>query len=349
MTGRRIIYILWIAAVLLPHLFTNNFGTWILLILTFVVPGIGILGSRRAAQSLALQWQQMPRGGDGGRDLPRSTAGNSPRGATGALPPVCITLINHSRIPLTCVHIELEDRNLLTAETSRQESRISLPGRFEQEIQFDFPTDCCGARQIRVCSCRAEDPFGLMQWSGALPEEMRSLVRPRAGALPEGVLAGTQADGGEAQGNRAAWSGDLDPALIRAYQPGDPVQQIHWKLSEKVDRTLMLERNEPTRQQLKILLNDRPSQAQAPAASLRGIGSRQLSELFETAAALMQRLEELEIPYVLQKLSGREGLEQILSEPFYGEGATREAPEAGAILLTPGSGGVIAERIGEER
>ena len=324
MTGRRILYTIWLGAALLLHLFTMNLGTWVVLVFSLVIPAALIAMTLRAAGRLIIEV----------KDLPQE--------APAALPEVHVVLTNHSRLPLPLVRIEVEEANLMTAQLQKQESIVSLPGRFSQEIAFSFPTSCCGKRQIRVGHCIVRDPFGLLRHKIDAQAAADCLVRPAAGVLPGEIYAALQHISAETGQEQAARTGDPDPAMIRDYVPGDPVSRIHWKLSEKTDRTLILDRSARKSAQVKIILDDRVP-AWLPEA---GEQAEALSELFETAAAILRETAQKGTACRIRKLSGREGMDAILSEPFYQgyqeaieeamHGVTQLPDEAdGTILLSP--------------
>ena len=324
MTGRRILYTIWLGAALLLHLFTMNLGTWVVLVFSLVIPAALIAMTLRACGRLTVEVKDLP---------PEAAA---------ALPEVHFVLTNHSRLPLPFVRIEAEDANLLTAQLQKQESIVSLPGRFSQEIAFSFPTKCCGKRQIRAGLFVVRDPFGLLQHKIDVQAAADCLVRPAAGVLPGDIYAALQHTSAETGREQTARTGDPDPALIRDYVPGDPVSRIHWKLSEKTDRTLILDRSAGKAAQVKIILDDREPSRMPETGEL----AEELSELLETAAAILQEAEQQGTNCRVCKWSGREGMDAVLSEPFYpvyqedyretAPGGPETPPETdGAILLSP--------------
>ena len=81
--------------------------------------------------------------------------------------------------------------------------------------------------------------------------------------IPAGVSAMPEADT-QSRRTKGAVSGDMTG--IREYVAGDPVRNIHWKLSEKTDKMLVKELGEQLTDQYLLLLDSSADIAQDPAA-----------------------------------------------------------------------------------
>ncbi|MBQ8537543.1 MAG: DUF58 domain-containing protein, partial [Clostridia bacterium] len=104
----------------------------------------------------------------------------------------------------------------------------SASGR-KQQLRFPFNARHVGVMEVGVVKYKVEDVFGLFSLTKA-PQTpcAQLLVLP----LPFDTEDLKFAPGDEGIESMARATEDISsPADVRAYQPGDPLKKIHWKLS----------------------------------------------------------------------------------------------------------------------
>ena len=220
MTKRRLVWLLWLLAVGGLYFFENNSGTRIVFAVSLLTPLSSALCALWCADRISFELTA-PVSAKKGESFACGLRVSGSRLLAGCLP--CCTLFVEN--PLT------GDSFMSGLFSVDREQRIQLSSAY------------CGSLVIRFRSVAVEDRFGLFHFP--LPErgtaEKRVIIYPELQDVTfegrDGFEPGSGGSGGNS-GNGAdssSWSG------IRDYVPGDPVRQIHWKLSVKTDRLLIRE------------------------------------------------------------------------------------------------------------
>ena len=114
------------------------------------------------------------------------------------------------------------------------------------------PTDHCGAITVKTEKLRVLDYMGLFRMPVRDRAEMRILVRPSPVPLEnmsdaERFLCRSwrpKSGGGFAESHE-----------MRQYRPGDPLNQVHWKLTAKTGELIIREPMEPVRERMLVTLD----------------------------------------------------------------------------------------------
>lgn len=116
-----------------------------------------------------------------------------------------------------------------------------------------------GRVEVRAAGARLLDAFGLfarnLPWEGEASVLVLPDLRPVEGEPEETALSDSQ--------DYSAGRAGTDPGetfQIRAYVPGDPIRQIHWKLSQKTGRLLVRELGLPVAPRLEPAPEEEPDQ-----------------------------------------------------------------------------------------
>ena len=130
----------------------------------------------------------------------------------------------------------VDGQNSLTGEVSDAEVPVLRTGTG----MFEAESSRCGQLLLRVRRIEARDWFGIARFVREPRAEVSALIVPDL--YPVYVQAETESGSccRESGGSRRR-AEDPEPGDLRPYLPGDDVRRIHWKLSEKTDRTLILE------------------------------------------------------------------------------------------------------------
>ena len=306
--GKRL---LWIGAVLLSamlYLFENNAGTLTLLVGVLAVPTFGLLpllgkGIRLEA---SLQCAQ--------------EKGGSAKGT--------LTVLNRSILPVPSLRLTVSCRNLRTGEAL--DSVLELALLPKQRRQADFSVTCphCGKVELTVKDVKLSDVFGLFDHPLQNRARCTVTVLPRlfepSISLEHSDMAMPDSD------TYSAVKPGSDPGetfAVREYVPGDAIRNIHWKLSEKTDKTMVREFGLPVVNEVALLLET------ADAAS-----AEEQDALTEVFASISARLTDMDMQHhvfwrdavtdELRQLSvtGREDfgflLEELLELPPKEDGAS---------------------------
>lgn len=233
--GKRLI---WIGAVLLSailYLFENSPGTLTLFVSVLVVPILGFLPL--AGKEIALD-----------ADL-RSAQEKGSR-AEGTL-----TVTNRSILPRPRLHITVLCRNLRTGETASSRVELSLLPKQRKKAEFSFDCPHCGKAELSVTDVHLSDLFGL--WQRKLTAEAnRSFTVLPLLFDPLICLEHTDMAMPDSDAYSAVRPGS-DPGetfALREYIPGDAIRSIHWKLSEKTDKTMVRQYGLPVVNEVALLL-----------------------------------------------------------------------------------------------
>ncbi len=160
-----------------------------------------------------------------------------------------------------------------------------LPGK-TQSHSFPFHASHIGVSNPGITSCQFSDLFGMFTLTKGAPKTTgECLVLPaNFETLPLNFAPG---DPGSEIMSRA--TEDLNaPSDIRAYQTGDPIKKIHWKLSLRKNELLVRKYDEPVLTDALVLLDTSapPSMGHPEAdADLR-------DTLLETAASVCHDLQK---------------------------------------------------------
>ncbi len=221
MGKRRLLWALWLIAAALLWFFENSAATLSILAASLLLPAVSILAAQSRGGKLRLALKVPPTAAKG--------------------QPLRIAL-SVEGLPYFCrVAGKIYGANRLTGEETETDFLMGprLAGRVELSAAVD--TGHCGVLRLRA-EARAEDLFGLWQ-SPPLPcGEEFVVLEPElflsTVTLEENTTVITE---GERYSQRRPGSDPSETFSIREYVPGDPIRQIHWKLSEKSDALLLRE------------------------------------------------------------------------------------------------------------
>jgi hypothetical protein len=169
-------------------------------------------------------------------------------------------------VPVASAEAEVRCTNLRTGETDMYSVRRTIGPHRVKEIAMEVIPDHAGRYELSVSSVRVFDPLGI--WSKEIQSEnVRGMTVLPAVFDMQMVTAGTAANPeSDRHTGRARGSVMGDMIGIREYVPGDPVRNIHWKLSEKTDKMLVKELGNPLADRLLVILDSSADIAQDPVA-----------------------------------------------------------------------------------
>ena len=243
MWKNRLLYGVWMLAAVLLYFFENNTGTRAILVTSLLLPAVSGCCAAVSARRLSLALNAPEQCAAGGSVTIRLTAGRL--------------------LPLAVLCGELCAHNRLTGE--RLQSTISLFA----PAAFELPAAHCGMMEWTLCGASAQDLFGLCRFSASLCRAAHTLVFPQL--FPMRV---SFADGEAVSAQGEQWSSTrsgFDPSetfAIREYAPGDPIRQIHWKLSSKTDTLMLRELGLPVAEETLLLLDGATANGQTDAAAM---------------------------------------------------------------------------------
>ena len=186
----------------------------------------------------------------------------------------------------------------------------SASGR-KQQLRFPFNARHVGVMEVGVVKYKVEDVFGLFSLTKA-PQTpcAQLLVLP----LPFDTEDLKFAPGDEGLESMARATEDISsPADVRAYQPGDPLKKIHWKLSVRKGDLLVRRFEQPTLPDALVLLDCSP-----PPRLTRPEAQEYLKDtLVETAASVVSHQLRGDNPVRLPLMGSRPiEFEKSMGLPF---------------------------------
>lgn len=138
-----------------------------------------------------------------------------------------------ARILVLNCRVDIE--NTLTGERSFREFSITP----DAKENFTLVSRHCGTLKLEV-SVRVSDLFGIYEGGTVSSHQAFILIKPKLFEINVTLAEGTTAAGdGDTYSSDKAGFDPSETFGIREYVPGDPIKQIHWKLSQKTDKLML--------------------------------------------------------------------------------------------------------------
>lgn len=212
----------------------------------------------------------------------------------------CLRLKGGKLLSAMRAQIVLHIVNLLTGEES-----VGKASFVDGEAQVSLISPHCGRLAVEVRSITLYDPLGLFCNRLSLPVHAETLIQPNT-FQPVVELQPQQSSDTDGDEYSSIIPGE-DPSELfglRDYREGDPLRSIHWKLSEKYDRTVVKEMSQPTRNDILLILDNCPvSSCSAEAAD----------RVCEALVSLSQVLADLYIPHKIAWFDRETELMEVVS------------------------------------
>jgi uncharacterized protein (DUF58 family) len=152
---------------------------------------------------------------------------------------VVIVLANRNRLPIPWLLVEdLLPRSALAHNPPKLEINgrrlkiVSFRGRSRQIITYQLNCQCRGYYQLGPLVAETGDVFGLYRRYRVLSEPSFLLVTPEVIPL-EGFDIASRRPIGEVRMSHRLFEDPTRIAGVRAYQPGDPLNRIHWRATAR--------------------------------------------------------------------------------------------------------------------
>ncbi len=235
MLKRRIACILLIISALILYIFDNETVTLALLAALIVMPAVSVGLLALSGKNLKISMQ-------------RDTQSDEN-------PVIRVTIENPDFVPLSAVEAEVACTNLRTGETDSFIIRNTPRPKSTQETYFELMPKHAGRYEVSVASAVLSDPLQLASRRIICSDREYITVLPEI----EEMHVTYASDAAMLEGDRSADSRrGNDPGEVRSireYVPGDPVRNIHWKLSEKTGKMLVKELGNPLIDQFLVILD----------------------------------------------------------------------------------------------
>lgn len=177
-----------------------------------------------------------------------------------------LNMENSGLLPIASAETEAVCTNLRTGETDMLEISRSIGMKGSAKIPVEVSPQNIGRYMISISPVRITDSFGLWGRTVDCGDADYITVMPELFEFPLISAASSVMPESDRQSEKSRGSVAGDMTGIREYVPGDPVRNIHWKLSEKTDRMLVKELGVPAADRLLLILDSAAEIAQDPVA-----------------------------------------------------------------------------------
>ena len=259
MKTNRLFCLIELAAVAVLYFFENNSGTRAALAVSALVPLLSVLCaylcSRKAVFSL---------------DVPRHGEKGAPLVCHLCAPP----------LPLCEGRAELRLQNAFTREEARAAAVVGEA--------VSLSVSHCGLLTVTAENAEIRDLFGLCRFPVSSGAPQTVPVWPTVFPAQVTLDCAAPQTREDSRLSSVRRGGDFtETQAVRPYHPGDPVRQIHWKLSAKMGKTMLREAGAPLTGDVLLALAVFPDEAPDPdalEASLCGLLSASQSLLAQGVA-----------------------------------------------------------------
>ncbi len=232
---RRIVWLLSILLVAGLYLFENNAGTLSVLLAVVMLSILVVLSLFGKKVTVQMQMDTAPEKGQTAKGV--------------------LTLVNGGVTPLPRLSMTLHCRNLRTGEVTDQLLEVSLLPKQRKSLPFTLDRTHCGKIELTLQSVSTGDLFGLFSKKLSVSAGGSLTVLPTLFA-PDISLesVGSALPDSDTYSQVKPGNDPSETFSIREYVPGDAIRKIHWKLSEKTDRTMVREFGLPVVNEVALLL-----------------------------------------------------------------------------------------------
>ena len=246
MLKRRIACILLIIAALILYFFDNETVTLALLLALVVMPAVSIGLLALSGRNFAIAMERTAQEGEN--------------------PVVKVRIENPDLVPLASVEAEVVCTNLRTGEADSYVIRNTPRPKSTQEINLEIMPNNAGRYEIAVSSAMLTDPLGLSSRQVVCSDREYVTIMPEIFDMQVSYASDAAMLESDRTADSRRGNDPGDVRAIREYVPGDPVRNIHWKLSEKTDKLLVKELGNPITDQFLVILDTAREVSRIPAA-----------------------------------------------------------------------------------
>ncbi len=200
-----------------------------------------------------------------------------------------------NRSPVACPRASawLSISDLFGETDSLREIPFTISGR--ETIRFDLGMDLShiGLYSVGLDHLEISDTFGILRRRVPISGRFTAVVTPRIRPMEE-VSVAEEMVAESSTDTRVTVVGGTDYTGVREYVLGDPMKQIHWKLSAH-SREYMTKLQESSRQQEFAVILDFAAEANRDAEQLMELNDC----LIETALSLIEEISHHDVGYGL--------------------------------------------------
>ncbi len=236
MVKNRVFYglLLFLAAVL--YVFTNTYYTLTLLVLCFLVPlislGLMLLSCRNLDLSLELP-------GTGEKQQVEFS----------------YRFTNRNAFPVARLLAQVHLENQLTGTQKAQQISATIGGRKTVIARLSLQGSKVGTVAVSTRNVRVCDAFGLFSFPKADLPTRTVVVYPDLWDAPVHMERPIETSGDSSRYSPYRPGQDVSEIFsLREYAAGDQVRKIHWKLSAKMDKTMVREFSHPLNYSIFLLM-----------------------------------------------------------------------------------------------
>ena len=259
MKTNRLFCLIELTAVAALYFFENNSGTRAALAVSALVPLLSVLCAYRCSRKAAFSL-----------DVPRHGEKGAPLVCRLCAPPL---LLCEGRA-------ELRLQNAFTREEARAAAVVGEA--------VSLPVPHCGLLTATAENAEIRDLFGLFRFPVSSGAPQTVPVWPTVFPAQVTLDCAAPQTREDSRLSSVRRGGDFtETQAVRPYHPGDPVRQIHWKLSAKMGKTMLREAGAPLTGDVLLALAVFPDEAPDPdalEASLCGLLSASQSLLAQGIA-----------------------------------------------------------------
>lgn len=200
---------------------------------------------------------------------------------------VRLQLLNPTFLGVMNCQTEITVTNLLYGTTRLHSIRIPIRAKKGQTVTYPVTVSKCGNIEFRIQKVVLGDFLGLTAFQKEFPEPYVAIVLPKEQVDIETDLNGYTLGMEEVEESTKKGTDFSEVQDVREYQPGDKMQNIHWKLSVKKDSLMVKERVSMSSKQLFLLIE------------LHDNGNGLLEEVFDCTYGIVKFMHQNQLPVSL--------------------------------------------------
>ncbi|MCI9598291.1 MAG: DUF58 domain-containing protein [Firmicutes bacterium] len=236
MLKNRVFYVLLLLVAVVLYIFTNTYYTLTLLILCVVLPLLSLVLMLFSRQGLDISL-----------DLPGTADKDQVE--------FKYQFVNSSVFPVARLLFQVHLENQMTGSLKTRKISVTVGGRKTVSARLSFKGSNVGILLVSTKKIRVYDAFGLFAFQKASLPDQAVTVYPRLQDMLVHMERSIENSGDGSRYSPHRPGQDVSEIFaLREYASGDEVRKIHWKLSSKIDRTMVRDFSRPLNYSMFLLM-----------------------------------------------------------------------------------------------